>query len=233
MATYGYVRISTAKQNIERQIRNILASYPDAKITKEVFTGKKFQGRKELDKLLKKVKQGDTIVFDSVSRMSRNAEEGVQLYMDLFDREINLIFLKERYIDTSVYKTAVEQTIGSTGNEIADIYVEATNRVIKLLAEKQIVKAFEQAQKEVDDLSERTKEGIETARRHGKQIGHQAGVGIVTKKSIRAKELIKKHNRTFGGSLTNEETWKMIGISKTSFYKYKMELEVELETEVK
>lgn len=73
---YGYARISTPKQNIDRQVRNILAEHPHAHMIKEVFTGTKFQGRKELDKLLRTVKSGDTIIFDSVSRMSRNAEEG-------------------------------------------------------------------------------------------------------------------------------------------------------------
>ena len=66
---YGYCRISTAKQNIERQERNILQSYPTAHIVKEVFTGTKIQSRKELEKLLRQIKEGDTIVFDSVSRM--------------------------------------------------------------------------------------------------------------------------------------------------------------------
>ena len=65
---------------MERQIRNILAVFPDAIIIREIYTGTKFQGRKELEKLLKIVQTGDTIIFDSVSRMSRNADEGFQLY---------------------------------------------------------------------------------------------------------------------------------------------------------
>ena len=52
MSIYGYCRISTKKQNIERQVRNILAVHPDAIIVREVYTGTKFQGRKELDKIL-------------------------------------------------------------------------------------------------------------------------------------------------------------------------------------
>ena len=51
MKKYGYCRVSTPKQNIERQVRNIQNSYPDAIIIKEVYTGSTFQGRKELDKL--------------------------------------------------------------------------------------------------------------------------------------------------------------------------------------
>lgn len=63
---YGYARISTAKQSIERQERNIKAVYADAIIVKEVFTGTQVDGRVEWDKIYKKVNAGDTIVFDSV-----------------------------------------------------------------------------------------------------------------------------------------------------------------------
>ena len=83
---YGYTRISTQKQNILRQVRNILAIYPDARILQEIYTGTKFQGRKELDKLLKKLKASDTVVFDSVSRMSRDAEEGFHILISLSKR---------------------------------------------------------------------------------------------------------------------------------------------------
>ena len=52
MKKYGYCRISTSKQNIERQVRNIKGKYPDAVIVKEVYTGKKFHGRKEFERIL-------------------------------------------------------------------------------------------------------------------------------------------------------------------------------------
>ena len=54
--------------------------YPEALIVQEAFTGTKVEGRKEFEKLLKVGKPGDTIVYDSVSRMSRNADEGFRLY---------------------------------------------------------------------------------------------------------------------------------------------------------
>ena len=116
---YGYCRISTAKQSIERQIRNITKEYPTVKIVQEVFTGTKTEGREEWAKLYRTVKNGDTIVFDSVSRMSRDAVEGVELYMELFQRGVTLVFLKESYINTEIYRSTIEQTIGATGNEIA------------------------------------------------------------------------------------------------------------------
>ena len=100
---YGYCRISRKQQNIERQIRNIKAVFPEAVIIQEVFTRTRLD-RKEWPKLYKAVKAGDTIVFDSVSRMSRNSEDGIALYFKLFDNGINLVFLKERYINTQADK---------------------------------------------------------------------------------------------------------------------------------
>lgn len=221
---YGYARISTAKQSIERQERNIKAVYADAIIVKEVFTGTQVDGRVEWDKIYKKVNAGDTIVFDSVSRMSRNATEGVELYMELFNKGVNLVFLKESYINTEVYKSTIEQTIGATGNDIADIYIEATNKVIKLLAEKQIIKAFEQAEKEVQDLRQRTREGIETARLNGKQIGRADGTNVQTKKSVEMKEKIRKMAKSFDGNMTDKEVIETLKIARNTYFKYKREM---------
>ena len=142
MAIYGYCRISTAKQNIDRQVRNILAVYPKAKIIKETFTGTKFQGRKELDKILRRTKQDDTIVFDSVSRMSRTADEGFQLYQELFEKGVNLVFLKEHYIDTDTYKQAMSNQLEMTGTDV-DVILEGINKYLMILAKKQIEIAFE------------------------------------------------------------------------------------------
>lgn len=220
---YGYARISRRSQNIERQIRNLIAFCPEIKIYKEAYTGRKMS-RPEWFNLLKRVKAGDTIVFDSVSRMSRTADEGVETYFELYEKGVKLVFLKERHIDTDVYTSAVEQSIPATGNDIADIYIEATNKVIRLLAEKQIRKAFEQAEKEVEDLHQRTKEGIETARMNGKQIGILTGQKLEIKKKKPAMELIRKHCIDFGGGLTDKECMKLCGISRNTYYKYKKEI---------
>lgn len=220
---YGYTRISTPKQNIDRQVRNILSLYPDAEIIREVFTGTKFQGRKELNELLVRIHSEDTIVFDSVSRMSRNAEEGFLMYEDLFCKGINLIFLKEPHINTETYKKALQGGIPTTGTNI-DCILEGINKYLLLLAKEQIRLAFEQSEKEVQDLRQRTREGIQSAKLNGKQIGQVQGNHLVTRKSLEAKEIIKKHNRTFGGALNDTETIILAGISRKSFYKYKKEL---------
>ncbi len=220
---FGYCRISTGRQNIERQERNIRTAYPNAVIVKEVYTGTKFQGRKELEKILDKIQAGDTIIFDSVSRMSRDAEEGFQLYEELFHRDISLVFLKEPHINTETYKRAVMNQINMTGDKI-DLILEGVNQYLMELAREQIRIAFEQAEKEVSDLHQRTKEGIETARLNGRQIGQRKGTTYETRKAKAAKDSILRHNKSFGGSLIDEETMKQAGISRKSFYKYKREL---------
>ena len=220
---YGYCRISTNKQSIDRQIRNIKDAYPEAVIVEEVYTGTKFQGRDKLDKIVKTVKEGDTIVFDSVSRMSRNAEEGMELYRDMFNRGISLVFLKEPHINTDTYKAALSNQLNMTGDDV-DLILSGINEYLMRLAEKQIEIAFNQAQKEVDDLRQRTKEGLETARINGKQIGRVEGRKYVTKKEIEAKKQIIKYSKDFDGTLKDIDVIRLLGIAKGSYYKYKKEL---------
>lgn len=221
--TYGYARISTSKQDIDRQIRNIMALDSSAKIHQEIFTGTKTTGRKEFQKLLGKVVEGDTIIFDSVSRMSRNADEGFELYKELYDRGVNLVYINEPYINTSVYKDATKTLVPMTGTDV-DVILEGVNKYLLTLAAQQIRIAFEQAQKERDDLSERTKQGIETARIRGKQIGRAKGTNVITKKAEISKKKILKLSKAFGGNNTDRELISMLGIDKNTYYKYKREL---------
>ncbi len=223
MAEYGYCRISTQKQSIERQIRNIRTYYPKSVIYQEIYTGTKTDGRKKWEQLQRIAKPGDTIIFDSVSRMSRNAAEGFSTYQTLFDAGIELVFLKEPHINTAVYKKALNNHIAMTGTK-TDIILKAINEYLMELAKEQIIIAFEQAEKEVTDLHQRTKEGIETARLNGKQIGQRHGATLTTKKSIAAKADIIKYSRDFNGTLNDAECMRMIGIARNTYYKYKREL---------
>ena len=224
---YGYCRVSTREQSIERQIRNIKAYNENAIILEEAYTGTKIDGRKKFNKLLNTVKKGDTIIFDSVSRMSRNAEEGFKLYEELYNEGINLVFLKEQHINTDTYKKALSNNIELTGTNV-DFILEGINKYLMALAKEQIIIAFNQSEKEVMDLRQRTKEGIETARLNGKQIGLEKGTKLTTKKSVQAKENIKKYSKDFLGTLKDSEVIKLCGISRNSYYKYKKELVEEL-----
>lgn len=233
--TYGYCRISTAKQSIERQERNILSVYPDALITKEAYTGTKIEGREKFEKLIKNVKRGDRIVFDSVSRMSRNAEEGIKLYQRMYDNGVDLIFLKEPYINTETYRNATKNVVPMTGTNV-DLILKGVNEYLMVLAEEQIKIAFDQAEKEVEDLRQRTREGIREVKRHNeliragleegeeKQIGQKAGKKLNVKKSVAVKAQIVKLSKDFEGSNTDAEVMKLTGVARNTYYKYKKEL---------
>ena len=253
MKRYGYVRVSTVKQSIERQIRNIKAEYPDAVIVTDEYTGTKLD-RPGWVKIYKAAKAGDVIVFDSVSRMSRDAEEGFQVYEELFRRGVELIFLKEHHIDTATYKKAIDGQIQlaiKSGNVAADELIggitEAINRYLLALAKEQIRLAFDQAEKEVEDLHQRTREGLREVREsnerlileHGseeearkdprwKQQGQVKGTKLTTKKSIKCKEIIKKHSKDFDGNLSDVEVMKLTGLARGTYYKYKRELKGEI-----
>ena len=224
---YGYCRKSQQKQNIERQIRNIKAEYPNAIIIQEAYTGTTID-RKEWNKLYKAVKAGDTIIFDSVSRMSRNAVEGFTAYEELFRRGVELVFLKEPHINTKTFKTAIETAIPMTGTNL-DFILDGVNKYLMALAKEQIIIAVQQAEKEVADLHQRTREGIETARLNGQQIGLKQGTKLNVKKSAPAKEAIRKYSKDFDGVSEDAEVIKLAGISRNTYYKYKRELKAEAE----
>ena len=230
---YGYCRVSTKHQRITRQVTNIKELYPEATIVKEFFTGTT-QNRPLWDKLVKQILPGDTIVFDSVSRMSRNAAEGFKDYKTLYETGIHLIFLNEPLINTTIFDSTKNNLLEisvHTGNAAVDDYFKGNitliNNLLMSLAEEQIKSAFEQSEKEVQDLHTRISQGMRESKRSGKQIGLTKGSTLVTEKSIKAKEIIAKHATDFGGALSDKEVMTLCGVSRNSYYKYKGELKMQ------
>ncbi|MBR1439081.1 MAG: recombinase family protein [Synergistaceae bacterium] len=185
------------------------------------------------------------MIFDSVSRISRNSEEGFALYEKLYNQGVELVFLKEPHINTATYrKTLQEKQISLTlncGDEATDklmkSILDALNDYILTLAKKQIQLAFIQSQKEIDDLHQRTREGIETARRNGKQIGQKQGNTLHIKKKSPIQQLILKYSKSFNGSNSDrdviaiinaspnpDDKSKKLHVSMNTYYKYKAEL---------
>ena len=232
---YAYCRVSTKHQKITRQVTNIKELYPEAIFVKEFYTGTT-QNRPLWDKLMKQLEKDDTIIFDSVSRMSRNAEEGFKDYKTLYDRGIHLIFLNEPLINTSVFDSSKNNLLEisvQTGNVAIDGYFKGNitliNELLMSLAEEQIKSAFIQSEKEVTDLHVRISQGMRESKKNGKKIGLTKGTTLVTKKSIQCKEIIKKHAQDFGGTLNDSEVITLCKISRNSYYKYKRELKIQLD----
>lgn len=224
---YGVARISTPRQKLERQVRNILNIYPEAYVIQIKYTGTTFKGNKEMETLVKQIKKDVNnkikvlLVFDEVSRMSRNAEEGFNLYEELFNLGVDIEFLKDRHINTDVYRKALETDIPMTGTNV-DIILEAVKKYLMLLAKEQIKLGFQKAQDEIDYLHKRTSEGLLTAKLNGKQVGRIKGKKYTTKKEISCKEIILRNSKDFNGTNTDDEVIKLCGgIARGSYYKYK------------
>lgn len=241
----GICRKSRANQNIERQVRNILNKYPNARIIKITCSGAKVIGYKDFEKVIKEVKDNKKnknykLVFDSASRMSRDSEGGCELYEDLFNHNVSIEFLKEPQINTDVFRKTLNNQIelqAKTGNEATDklinTVIQALNDYTIALAKEQIKKVFDEAETELKNIHQRTSEGLLTAKLNGKRVGTPKGTKLTTKKSIEAKEIIIKHYKVFGnGTLNATETMKLAGIDKNTFYKYKRELLEEQATNI-
>ena len=227
---YGYCRVSTKHQRITRQVTNITELYPEVTIIKEFYTGTT-QNRPRWEWLMKQIRAGDTIVFDSVSRMSRNAEEGFKDYQTLYESGIILIFLNEPLINTSIFDSTKNNLLEisvQTGNSAIDDYftgnITLINNLLMALAEEQIKSAFLQSEKEVTDLHTRISQGMRESKKNGKTIGLTKGTTLTTKKSIQCKNIIQKHAIEFGGTLSDAEVITLCQISRNSYYKYKREL---------
>lgn len=241
MKKYGYVRVSTMEQNIERQIKNIKAQYPEAIIIQDEYTGTKMD-RPAWSKLYSKLKKGDLVVFDSVSRMSRDAEEGFKVYQDLYERGCDLVFLKEPHINTESYREALKGSVTvdvKSGDKDTDDLISgimtALNKFMLAKVKADIKKAFDQAEKEVMDLRQRVKEGMAVAKENNERliikygsvekamedptwsdIGRSEGDKLHIKKAEPIKALIRKYSRDFDGTLSDTE---VLGVLSTKTVK--------------
>lgn len=96
--TFGYARVSTEQQNLDRQLDMLKARGVDY-IYNEKMTGTR-KDRPELTKLLDRMTEGDTVVIESLSRLGRSTKDLIEL-VELFEaRGVHLVSLKES-IDTS------------------------------------------------------------------------------------------------------------------------------------
>jgi DNA invertase Pin-like site-specific DNA recombinase len=109
---YGYARISTPHQNLQRQVDNLRAFDSTMEIVKETWSGRT-SDRPAYRRLTGRVREGDTIVFDSVSRMSRDADQGVKDYFNLSDRgvELNVILSSDSALQDRGEATGQDLTL--------------------------------------------------------------------------------------------------------------------------
>ena len=127
MATmkFGYARVSTQDQELARQI-DALEKYGVDQMFTEKYTGTK-ANRPELDKLKNKVREGDTVVIESLSRLGRSTKDLLQLIEEWNNSGIKLVSLKEQ-IDTTTPTGKLLLTVLSAISQFErDITVQRVN----------------------------------------------------------------------------------------------------------
>ena len=186
---YGYARVSTTEQNLDRQLET-LKPYNCDKIYCEKQSGKNFEDRKEYQKLKRKLSGGDLLIIMSIDRLGRNYEQILKEWKYLVDKGCDIQVLDMPILNT---KNGVE---GLDGKFIS-------NLVLQILAYV--------SQKEREKIKERQRQGIDIAMSKGVKFGRP-------KKELpnNADEIIQRY---IDGEINNQEAYKELGISRGQFYR--------------
>lgn len=141
---YGYARVSTTGQCLDRQIDALVAAGVDKNnIYTEKMSGTK-SNRPKLKGLLETVEEGDTVYIESLSRLGRSSADLITLMQTFHNEGVTLISLKEK-LDFS----------SAAGKMIAQFLC--------------VLSEFER-----ETISERVKEGVKSARERGRFGGRPA-----------------------------------------------------------
>ena len=241
MTVYGYVRVSTKKQSEKMQLDEIHAfSRIDKMFSEGAFTGTttnrdKFQ--QLVEQVNKDIEGGEqvTIIFYSVSRMSRNAAEGIEQYFSWYDKGVELVFLKEHHIDTASYRKSQGVAIADikTGDADTDDFINGilkiTNKFIRAKSADDITKAFEQAEKEVQDLHTRTSDGMRASGAADKIRQARTGNTYTTTKELNTRISMLECLKDFGGQQTIARFAQDRGLSRVTVYKYRDAINADLQ----
>ncbi|WP_186673860.1 recombinase family protein [Sporosarcina sp. BP05] len=173
MTTYTYIRVSSIDQNEARQVKTM----KDKGVLKEQMYIDKASGkntdRPHYQLLKETVQEGDTIIFDSITRLSRN-------YYDIKDEY-------EFFIKKGVFLEFIQEPILNTPKEKIDdiVQVALADVILSLLS------AF--AQKERDDNKIRQAEGVKIAKENGKYKGRKTHLVEGGKEEARLNAIVEAY----------------------------------------
>ncbi len=189
---YGYVRVSTATQSIDRQIVEMKKEgLSDEQIYVDKQSGKDFN-RKSYKRLIRKVKEGDLVIIKSIDRLGRNYE----MIQDEWKRITKKIKADIKVIDMPILDTRIEGK-NLVGKFIGDIVLQVLSFV---------------AQNERENIRQRQAEGIKIAKAKGIHMGRP---NYVLPNNFQ--EVIKKYSKQ---ELTSSEARKALNMSRGTFFKY-------------
>ena len=204
---FAYMRISTKEdremQKFSRQEVAIdrYADENNLNITlklKEDESGKTFAGRTEWARMESLLHSGDTVIIKDISRFSRNVNEGIEKYLELMEKGIDLVFLDNFTISTSYTRNLLD--IAKREKEEGEhLMSEVQTFLIRIL----LIAELERAEKERTTLIQRIKDGIRASdKTQGRKVGQLDKLTpelktdieeYLTNRTITQTELLKKH----------------------------------------
>ncbi|MCQ6282368.1 recombinase family protein [Bacillus sp. EB600] len=196
MKIFGYVRVSSKEQNEARQMETMRKEgIEERDIFIDKASGKNFE-RPQYQLLKQMVREGDTVVFDSITRMGRNMDDTMKEYKWFVENGVQLRFIKESMINT--------------GNEHDDVMKRAIQTIILTL-----LTAF--AEKEREEIKTRQAEGIAVAKAQGKHLGRP--------KTEITQEFEQAYKQWKDNEITAVEAMKKVNVPRSTFYRIAKEYE--------
>lgn len=188
MSLYGYVRVSTAEQNIERQM---IAMRQQGVEEKNIFidkqSGKDFN-RPQYKRMLRKIKNGDTLIIKSIDRLGRNYDEILEQWRYITkEKQVDIFVIDMPLLDTRRGNDLI-------GKLISDIILQLLSYV---------------AQTEREFIRQRQAEGIAAAKARGVKFGRE--------NKPRPPQLEALKQRYLSGEISARKAAEILGITHKTF----------------
>ena len=189
---YGYARVSSHDQNLDRQIISLVnAGVEKNNIKLDKLSGKDTK-RPELQNLLSNLKENDTVIITSLDRLSRKYDDCISLWnLITKEKKANIKVLNFDLLDTTARKDSL------TGAFISDLVLQIIAYVSEI---------------ERTNIKERQREGIALARAKGKFKGR--------KKLMTELQFLQQYEKIHKNICSVNQLCKELGITKTTYYRY-------------
>ena len=195
---YGYVRVSTAQQHIDRQIDALLELGLDKScIYIDYESGKDFN-RRNYKKLIRTLKKDDLVIIKSIDRLGRDYNMIIEEWRLITkEKEADIMVIDMPLLDTRI------EGKNLVGKFISDIVLQVLSFV---------------AQNERETMRIRQAEGIRTAKARGVKFGRPR-ITLPNNFEIVAIQYLKKE-------ITNKKACEILGMTRGSFFRYLKELNI-------
>ena len=196
---FGYARVSTARQDLTRQIMALEKAGCDG-IYSDVQSGKNMK-RAELQKILSRIRENDTFIVTDIDRLGRNFTEVTELYTKLKDMKVNIAVINQELLNHNV---------NNKKDEIVNVVVIP---LLIYLAERERITLIERINDGIKNMP-LGKSGKRYSRKTGNTIGRPVKVLNLSKEE---QDMLK---RVRNKEISVKSFCRFMQISRSSYYKY-------------